>query len=223
VHRNAAALADAPRAVRHEIRALTSDEARSFIEAVTGQRHEALYLLTVTLGLRRGEVLGLKWADLDFDARTVHVRGGLQRVGGKLQLSEPKTKRSRRSLPMLDFVAKALRAHRTRQLQERLTAGSTWRDTGYVFTTRIGTPVDPANLLDDFKRVLVRANLPHMRFHDLRHGAASLLLALNVHPRIVMELLGHSQISLTMDTYSHVTGDLLRDAVDKLGMALSGS
>jgi integrase len=124
---------------------------------------------------------------------------------------------------LLDFVAKALRAHRARQLQERLIAGSAWRDTGFVFTTRIGTPIDPANLLDDFKRVLDKAKLPHIRFHDLRHCAASLLLALNHHPRVVMELLGHSQISLTMDTYSHVVPDLLRDAVDKLGMALSGS
>ncbi len=161
VHRNAAALADAPRAVRHQIRAFTSDEARAFIDAVAGQRHEPLYLLTVTLGLRRGEVLGLKWADVDFDARTVHVRGALQRVGGKLTLSETKTERSRRTLPLLDFVAKALRTHRTRQLQERLMAGSAWHDTGFVFTTRIGTPVDPANLLDDFRRVLVKAKSCH--------------------------------------------------------------
>lgn len=90
-----------------------------------------------------------------------------------------------------------------------------------MFTTRIGTPVDPANLLDDFKHVLRNAELPQIRFHDLRHSAASLLLALNIHPRVVMELLGHSQISLTMDTYSHVVPDLLRDAVDKLGNALS--
>lgn len=103
VHRNAAALADAPRAIRHEIRAFTSDEARAFIDAVAGQRLESLYLLTVTLGLRRGEVLALKWADVDFDARTVHVTHGLQRVGGKLTLSETKTKRSRRLLPLLDF------------------------------------------------------------------------------------------------------------------------
>ena len=89
-----------------------------------------------------------------------------------------------------------------------------------MFTTRIGTPIDPANLLDDFKRILRKAELPDIRFHDLRHSAASLLLALNVHPRIVMELLGHSQISLTMDTYSHVVPDALREAISKLGIAL---
>ena len=222
VARNAAALTDAPKAVHHEIRPFGSDEARRFIESVKGQRLEALYLLTTTLGLRRGEVLGLKWQDVDFEEATIHVRASLQRVNGKLELSETKTARSRRPLPLLDFVARALRAHRTRQLQERLVAGSAWHDTGLVFTTRIGTPVDPANLLDDFNRVLAKAELPHIRFHDLRHSAASLLLALNVHPRIVMELLGHSQISLTMDTYSHVVPDVLREAVGKLGIALNG-
>ena len=102
----------------------------------------------------------------------------------------------------------------------RLLVGPEWRDTGFVFTSGIGTPVDPANLLDDFKRILKKAGLPSIRFHDLRHSAASMLLALNVHPRVVMELLGHSQISLTMNTYSHVVPDLLREAVGKLGAAL---
>jgi integrase len=114
----------------------------------------------------------------------------------------------------------ALRLHRARQSQERLIAGSGWRDTGFVFTTRIDTPVDPANLLDDFKRILRKAELPEIRFHDLRHSAASLLLALNFHPRVVMEPLGHSRISLTMNTYSHVVPVVLREAVDKLAVAL---
>jgi integrase len=166
VYRNAAALSDAPHAVRHEIRAFTSDEAQRFIRAVEGQRHEALYLLTITLGLRRGEVLGLRWQDVDLDARTIHIRHGLQRVGGKLTLSETKTMRSRRTLPLLDFVAKALRSHRARQNEQRLRAGEEWQDLGYVFATRLGTPIDPANLLDDFKRILADedAKLPSIRF-----------------------------------------------------------
>ena len=220
VARNAAALTDAPRAVPVNIRAFDSDEARRFIDAVSGERLEALYLLAVTLGLRRGEVLALKWTDVDLDAGVVHVRASLQRVNGSLQLSEPKTRKSRRQLPMLEFVAKALRLHRMRQFEARLLVGPEWRDAGFVFTSGIGTPVDPANLLDDFKRILKKAGLPSIRFHDLRHSAASMLLALNVHPRVVMELLGHSQISLTMNTYSHVVPDLLREAVVKLGAAL---
>ena len=150
----------------------------------------------------------------------VHVRASLQRVNGSLQLSEPKTRKSRRQLPVLEFVAKALRLHRMRQFEARLLVGPEWRDTGFVFTSGIGTPVDPANLLDDFKRILKKAGLPSIRFHDLRHSAASMLLALNVHRRVVMELLGHSQISLTLNTYSHVVPDLLREAVGKLGAAL---
>jgi len=222
VARNVAALTDTPKVVRPEIRSFTPDEARRFINAVKGERLEALYLLTITLGMRRGEVLGLKWTDADFNALTIHVRAALQRVNGRLELSETKTERSRRPLPLLDFVTKALRHQRTRQLEERLIAGSRWQDSGFVFTTRIGSPIDPANLLDDFKRILKKAALPDIRFHDLRHSAASLLLALNIHPRVVMELLGHQQISLTMDAYTHVVPSLFRDAVDKLGVALNG-
>ncbi|MGO9602508.1 MAG: tyrosine-type recombinase/integrase [Candidatus Binataceae bacterium] len=220
VHRNAAALTEAPRAVRSEIRVFSSDEARRFVDVVKGERLEALYLLAVTLGVRRGEVLGLKWQDVDFEAATIDVRASLQRVNGNLELSEPKTKRSRRQLPLLDFVARTLRTHKAHQSEERLAAGSNWQDMGFVFATRVGTPVDPANLLHDFKRMLRKGELPDIRFHDLRHSAASRLVALNVHPRVVMELLGHSQISLTMDTYSHVVPDLLREAVGKLGAAL---
>ncbi len=175
VARNVAALTDAPRAVPADIRVFDSDEARRFIDAVVGERLEALYLLTITLGLRRGEVLALKWNDVDLDAAVVHVRASLQRVNGSLQLSETKTQKSRRQLPILQFVAKALRLRRMRQIESRLLAGPEWRDTDFVFTTGIGTPVDPANLLDDFKRVLKKAELPDIRFHDLRHSAASLL------------------------------------------------
>ena len=133
-----------------------------------------------------------------------------------------KTEHSRRQLPLLDFVAKTLRSHRARQLQERLVAGATWQDAGYVFTTRIGTPVDPANLLDDFGRILKKVKLPHIRFHDLRHSAASLLLAQGVHPRAIMELLGHSSITVTMNVYGHVMPAMMRDAADKMEAIIGG-
>ena len=109
-----------------------------------------------------------------------------------------------------------------RQLQERLAAGSDWKDSGLVFTTSIGTPIEPRNLTRDFKRILRKAGLPKsLRLHSLRHSTASLLLAQNVHPRVVMELLGHSQISLTLDTYSHVLPSALREAADKMSVALA--
>jgi integrase len=124
---------------------------------------------------------------------------------------------------LLDLVAEALKAHRARQLRDRLQAGPDWLDHGFVFTGDHGQPLDPDGALRDaFKAILEKAGLPKIRLHDLRHSAASLLLALNIHPRVVMELLGHSQISQTMDTYSHTVPEILRDAIDKLGIALNG-
>jgi integrase len=223
VGRNAAALTDAPKLERHEIHPLTLAQTRHFIEAVKSERFGSFFLLAATTGARRGELLAAKWADVDLDTRAIRITGSLQRIDGSLQVCEPKTAKSRRPLPLLDFVAEALKAHRGRQLRERLQAGSDWLDRGFVFTGDHGQPLDPDGALRDaFKAVLEKTGLPDIRLHDLRHSAASLLLALNIHPRVVMELLGHSQISLTMDTYSHTVPEILREAIDKLGAALNG-
>ena len=145
----------------------------------------------------------------------------LQRVDGKLRLVTPKSKQSQRVIALPDMVVKALHVHRARQLQERLLAGMEWNDTGLVFTNNIGRPIEPRNLVRIFKRMLATAALPDRRFHDLRHSAASLLLAQGVHPRVVMETLGHSQISLTMNTYSHVFPALRREAADAMDAVLA--
>ena len=212
VARNAAALVDVPRVPHHEIKPFTPDQARAFLDAIRGDRFEALYSIALALGLRKGEVLGLRWDDIDLEKGTLTVRSSLQRIDGKLTLVEPKSKQSRRTVAMPRTVASALRLHRARQLQERLLAGSRWQDRGLVFPTTIGTPMDTRNLTRHFKRALSEADLPSLRFHDLRHSCASLLLAQGIHPRVVMEILGHSQISLTMNTYSHVIDDLQREA-----------
>ncbi len=223
VGRNAAALTDAPKLERHEIHPLTLAQTQCFIEAVKSERFGTFFLLAATTGARRGELLAGKWADVDLDNRILRVTGSLQRIDGSLQVCEPKTVKSRRPLPLLDFVADALKAHRAQQLRERLQVGADWLDRDFLFTGDHGQPLDPDGALRDaFKAVLEKAGLPEIRLHDLRHSAASILLALNIHPRIVMELLGHSQISLTMDTYSHTVPEILRDAMDKLGMALNG-
>ena len=154
------------------------------------------------------------------------ARVGGKRFGqpGKLEFVEPKSKRSRRTIPMPPIVVSALRGHRARQAEERLAAGPEWQDHGLVFATRKGTPIEPRGFVEDFKRVLARAGLADsIRFHDLRHSAASLLLVQGVHPRTVMELLGHSQISLTMDTYSHVIPSVMRDAANKMEAVLSAA
>lgn len=152
----------------------------------------------------------------------MRIAAALQRVEGRLQLVEPKSKRSRRTVSIPTSVLESLRRHRTRQLQERLFAGAKWQEHGLVFTTSIGTPIDPRNVTRHFRSVLRKAGLPAKRFHDLRHTCASLLLAQGVHARVVMEMLGHSQIQLTLDTYSHVVPSLQRDAADLMDGVLKG-
>lgn len=223
VTRNVATLVDAPRVRRPEIRPLTPDQARTFLDAVAGDRNEALYTVALAVGLRLGEALGLRWDDVDLDAGETHVRHTLQRRGPGWELVEPKTNRSRRTVPFPGVVLTALRAHRTRQLKERLWAGTRWQEHGFVFTSTIGTPLTGSGVSAQFHAVLVAAGLPHQRFHDLRHACASLLLAQGVAPRVVMEILGHSQISLTMNTYSHVIPDLTRDAADRMDSLLTAS
>jgi integrase len=224
VPRNVCKLVAPPRVPRRLVDPLSPDNARHFLDAAANIRNAALYIVTMALGLRKGEALGLRWPNVDLEAGTVRVEHALQRRKGEgLKLVEPKSDRSHRTLPLPDFAVRALRAHRARQLQERLVAGSRWKDTGHVFTTGIGTPMDERRVHAEFKKLLVTAELPPMRFHDLRHTAASLLLAQGVHPRVVMETLGHSQISLTLNTYSHVMPSALRDAADKMQALFAGN
>ena len=214
--RNVAKLVDRPRWNRPEVKPWEPDEAGRFLGAISGERLETAYSVALSLGLRRGEVLGLRWSDLDFDAKTITVAQALARVGGKLQFIEPKSRESRRTIPLHDGLVAALKAHRRRQLEERLAAGSRWQDGGIVFTTKIGTPLEPRAFNKNFDHLVAKAGLRRVRLHDLRHACASFLLAQGIHPRVVMELLGHSQISLTMDTYSHVIPDAMREAVGRM-------
>ncbi len=224
VARNVAALTEAPRVERHEFQILDPDQARRFPDAVRGDRLEALYAVALALGLRQGEALGLRWQDVDLDAGALHVRVALQRrVKEAPRLVEPKTRRSRRTLPLPKEVAAHLRAHRARQLEDRLRAGQVWQGDarGLVFATAIGEPLDDRILRYRFKILLERADLPRIRFHDLRHSCASLLVAQDVHPRLVMEILGHSEIGTTMNIYSHVIPDAMREAVGALDRLLA--
>ena len=217
---NAAALAESPRLGQRRFVALTPEQARSLLIAAREDRLEALYTVALALGLRQGEALGLRWQDVDLEHRRLHVLQALQRVDGTLQLVETKTTRSRRTIVLPGAVAEALLRHRTRQLEDRLLAGPHWIDSGFVFTSRRGTPIDGAAVRHSFPRLLARAGLPRMRFHDLRHSCASLLLAQGVAARTVMEVLGHSQIGLTLDTYSHVMPQLVEQAADAMELVL---
>ncbi len=220
--RNVAKLVDPPRVTRHEIRPLTPDQAHRLLEAAVGDRLDALYVTALGTGLRQGELLGLRWEDVDLEGRRLQVRHSLARVDGKLKLLEPKTERSRRIVVLPEVVVAALRAHRTRQRMERLVAGSHWVDSGHVFATTIGTPIEAAAVTRAFQRALARAGLPHSRFHDLRHAAATFLLAQGFTLEDVKNLLGHSSIVLTSNTYGHVLEGRQQQVAAGMDAALNG-
>ena len=219
--RNVAALVDAPRVSHRDVSVLSPEDALRFVRAARDDHLEALWVLAISTGLRRGELLGLTWNDVDLNRRQLRVTKALQRVTGKgLVLVETKTRRARRSIVLPVGVVKALRRQRDRQAEDRRLAGSSWKETEFVLNSSDGTALDPDNVGRSFARLLDRAALPPMRFHDLRHSCASLLLAQHVPPRVVMETLGHSRISVTLDTYTHVMPALQRDAADAMDRAL---
>jgi integrase len=225
VARNVALLVDFPKVEHAEIEPFTAEQAMKFVEAAKGHRLGALFSVATAIGLRKGEALGLKWSAIDFERGTLAVRIALQRVKmpgekkGQLILTEPKRK-SRRKINLPRVCVSALLEHRAIQEQERRLAGSRWKDEDYVFTTGIGTPMEPRNLERAYQQILTLAGLHHIRIHDLRHTAATLLLTQGVHPRVVMELLGHSQIAITMNTYSHVVPALMKEAANQMDAAL---
>jgi integrase len=218
---NPATLVDAPQARQHEITPLSTAEARRLIQATEGDRMAARWLVGLALGLRQGEALGLWWDDIDPAAQLLRVRRALQRQrGAGLVFTAPKTARSKRTIPLPAQLVHALEKHKQQQEKERLAAGSSWQGSPCVFTTPIGTPVDPRSDYREFKKLLGRAGVTSVRLHDLRHTAASLLVVQGVPPRVVMEILGHSQIALTMNTYSHVAPEVSRTAADSMARLL---
>lgn len=216
IARNPADAVDGPKVERFEIRPLTPDEARKFLVAIRGDRLEALYSVALTMGLRQGEALGLRWQDVDLEMGYLRISKQLQRIEGKFELVEPKTHRSRRTLALPASIVTALRGHQNRQLEERRATGKPWENPDLVFTTQHGRPLDGTVVTHHFHRQLDRAGLPQRRFHDLRHSCATLLLVQGVSARVVMDVLGHSQIALTMNTYSHVIPELKRHAADRM-------
>ncbi len=223
VARNVCDLASPPRRVRHEIQSLSVEQVQKLLATIRGHRWEALFTLALATGMRRGELLGLKWQDIDFAMGTLQVRRILSRVPTQTPNrehvyveAEPKTQKSRRSIVVAAFALEVLKLHRVRQLEAKLKADASWQDHDYVFCTIIGTHLGPNHVVEELKKLLDQAGLPPIRFHDLRHSAATLLLSAGVHPKVVQEILGHTQISMTMDIYSHVLPGMQQDAMDKL-------
>jgi integrase len=205
VVRNVARLAEMPvgATAPREGRSLTVEQARTLLDAAAGDRLEALWLCGLMLGLRPGELCGLLWEDVDLDAATLQVRRSLKNERAGLRLGEPKTRRSYRGLDLPPVVVEALRAHRARQAQERLFAGSAWVSSGLVFSTQVGTPVDPAHLRRSFSALTHRAGLGHWAPKELRHSAASLLSAAGVPLELIADVLGHDGTRMTGAVYRH--------------------
>lgn len=223
VVRNVCDVVSAPRVPKKEAQILSGEQAQQFLEAARGDSLEALYVLALTTGMRQGELLGLKWEDIDMGIGTLQVKRTIARLVGKgFTVSEPKTTKSRRRIHLTRMAIEALKQHRTRQQKARLAVGPAWNEQGWVFCNTMGGPIDARNMIRrSFRPILAKAELPMIRFHDLRHSAASLLLTLGVHAKVVQELLGHSQISVTLDTYSHVLPSLQEEAAHRLDTLLS--
>jgi integrase len=224
VNRNVARLVSPPRVPKYKIRPLAADEVRRLFEAATGTRFEAAFVVAVVTGVRLGELLALRWSDVELDENPVlHVRGSLQRVDGKLQILEPKTPDSVRDVALAQLGAEALRAHRLRQNVHRLRLGESWDDRGLVFSNMSGRPMHPDYFVrKEFGRALAAAGLPRIRFHDLRHTFATLQLANQQPIKIVSEMMGHTRTAITQDLYTHVSAQMQRAAADALDTALRG-
>jgi integrase len=222
IPRNAAASVKPPKARREEMQPLSRDQVRTFLATVKGDRMEALYVLAVTSGLRQGELLALKWEDVDLEGTnpTLEVRRSLSETRGRRSFVTPKSGRGRH-LRLSKRAVSALRVHRKRQLEERVRKAGLWEDHGLIFPSEVGTPMSGRNLYRAFKIRVKRASLPRtLRFHDLRHTCATLLLRQGVNPKFVQELLGHADISLTLNTYSHVLPDMGDAAAGGMDAAL---
>ncbi len=216
VLRNVATLVDAPRTTTFSIQPLDQVQARKLLNAVTGHRLEALYRVALSLGMRRGEICGLRWQDIDLAAATLTINGSLQRFNGKLHWTAPKTASSIRMIALPPILLDALRTHKARQDQERADADD-WEESGYVFVSQRGTPLEPDNVVRHFKSVLRKAELPErVRFHDLRHSCATLLITQGIHLSVIKDILGHAQISTTADVYGHVFLETQRQATATL-------
>ena len=223
VERNVAAVVRAPSVPHVEVHPWSPQEAAVFLRSTESDRLYALFAVGVALGLRKGELLALRWGDVDFESGVLHVRRNVQRLPEGLVFGPPKSSRSRRSVPLPATSVRVLRAHRAQQAAEILTLGPEWEDSDLVFASTVGTVVEPRNLNRFFDQLMVKAGVRRIRFHDLRHTCASMLLAQGVPARVVMDVLGHSQLAMTTDLYSHVMPTALAEAAKAMDRALGES
>jgi integrase len=211
-----------PSPVRREMHVLDLEQAKVFLEAAKKSRYDCLLTLALVTGMRRGELLALRWSDVDFDRAQLSIHRSLSYFSdpktGHHKFKEEKTKTAagKRLVSLPDFVIDSLWQHRKQQAEERLKCGDAWLDYDLVFCTQHGSYLDRMNVVRVFKKILKEAGLPDMRFHDLRHSAATILLSMGVNAKIVQELLGHGSITITLDVYSHVLPSMQRSVMEDL-------
>jgi integrase len=223
ISRNPAQLVDAPALARREIHPLLEGQARTLLTTVHGERLYPLYVAALATGMRQGELLALRWRDVDLDGGFLAVRRSVRFVSGTgFVFDEPKTKRGRRTIGLSPTVCRALQEHRQAQGLEKARLGPAWGHPELVFPTSVGTPIQGSWLLRHLRQRLAHADLPAVRFHDLRHTAATILLSHNVNPKVVSEMLGHSSVAITLDIYSHVLPHMQHDAAATMAQALFG-
>lgn len=222
VSRNVSDAATLPKVPRKEMKTLDDYQVRQLIQATDDVQMQVLFWIAVTTGLRKGEILGLKWSDLDWQTRKLQIQRQVQRRAGEgLIFCEPKSASGRRVVVLGEKTLDRLREHREAQYQKRIQVGDLWQDFDLIFTSPIGTPLDQSKVSKVYKECLSKTGLPMIRFHDLRHTAATMMLQQGIHPKVVQERLGHSDISLTLNTYSHVLPSMQDEAAEKMDELLT--
>jgi len=223
VSRNAAAAARPPSGEHTEMTTWSSEDLRDFFSAVEGHPYEIGFRLLAATGLRRGEVLGLRWRDVDFDLAQISVANTITEVGADVVMGPPKTARSRRQVYLDRRTLAELRTHRQRQREARLAAGPAWdSDHDWVLTDELGGYVRPQTISYVWRVLMEQLDVPTIRLHDLRHTHATLALKAGVHPKVVSERLGHATVGITLDLYSHVVPSLAKDAAEQIMMSTYG-
>ncbi len=220
--RNVADFVTAPRAPAREMQTWDAAQARAFLESASQSPYGPIWLLSLATGMRRGELLGLRWQDVDLQRHTLSVRQTIGIVGGKLEIKPPKTKNSRRDVAVQNTVIAALREHRVAQHERRLALGCLWEDHDLVFCAANGRPIHPENLLRDYNHWVVVAGVPRIRIHDQRHTHVTLAIAAGANVGAVSKRVGHARTSITTDIYQHVLPEQHLDVADKVGSLLFG-
>jgi integrase len=224
LNRNVTDAVEAPKKARQEMHVWNAEQVGRVLRAAADDSLEALWRLAIYTGMRRGELLALKWSDVDLDGGALFVQRALSRgMTARLEEGEPKSRSGRRRIALSASVVESLKRHRVRQLEHRLATGDAYEDRGYVFANETGGHLHPNVLYRRYAALIARADVPVIRFHDLRHTSATLMLAEGVHGKIVQERLGHANIAMTLDLYSHVSADMQRDAADRLDALLAVS